>query len=206
MLQKVASDDIPDMIDSVRWHYRQFLSSIKTRKHEVKKRTINLVNLVCESYRIFFESLKPCSNFLRYLKTEGLLDLPIQIGKFGSRTKEIRDRLRLGRLRGIKASDTLTRWFPGFMEDCRHLEKKLQLKRHVAIEWLTDGVTLDYAHELNSSTIEPLTAMLAKIAVRFWGQVSSPESSTVFWNIISRRIRLFQHLTSKKNFSFRTNF
>lgn len=123
LLQKVATDDVPDLIDAVRWHYRRFVKGIKTRLYKAKKSFLNTVNILYETFRSRVENLEPAHGFLNTLVIEGTLDLPIKMKKYANRTEEIRDRLRLGRLRGIRASDVLRDSVPGFFDDCRILER-----------------------------------------------------------------------------------
>lgn len=71
--------------------------------------------------------------------------------------------------------------YPQFMADCRELEVQLKLKRHVAIEWLSEGITLDCQQELHSRVIGSLSNLRSKIISEIWGKLPSEDYFTVLW-------------------------
>lgn len=185
--QKLASDDVPDLINIIRYHYRQFVRGVKIRKVKVNKILIDNLLVHFSDYATFLEKLRPTQKVLRFIRDVSRDFIRVPFREYGNRSEEIRLRLRLGRMRGENVRDSLS-MFPDFISTCRLLEKNLCVKRHVAIEWLTDGITINYSYEVHSSMIGPLSALTARILSDMWGKIPNPDYFTVLWDRVSRLV------------------
>lgn len=188
MLAKVASDDIPGLIDQVRFHYRRFVRGVRFRR--IRKTVVKKMEGVVLGVEHLLDRLAtviPCEDSLDVLARMSQSGSKQPFKKYGYKMEEIRDRLRLGRLRKQTARQA-TAEIPEFMTNCAALESRLKLKRHVAIDWLTEGITLDYALEVHPNVKEPLSKIAAAYVEYLSPWIPDSDSFTVLWNLVSRRI------------------
>lgn len=187
-LQKVASDDIPDMIKIIRYHYRKFLRGLRFRHLSVKRVKKEDLNLeVVLPYEEDLAKLPAIEDGLKLLEQIGRNDNGYTFGTFSHLTSKIRKLLTVGRMRGWPVKKSLAE-IGEFMAHCKKLEKRLKMKRHVAIEWLTEGLTIDHSHELHPSTIGYLSQIAGNVIGKLVGRIADNDSFTILWSKISRRL------------------
>lgn len=187
-LEKVASDDVPGLMSIVRFHYRKFLRGLQFRKisDSIYSKTLDLMN--CVYYNLqYLSTLLPCKNALQLLENKIDLQLKVPFGKYKHLTEKLLDLFQLARIRNEPLRNVLID-YPDFLRDCRLLEKKLKLKHHVAIEWLTTGISLECNYKFHPSVIAVLSKYCALLVSQFWGRITSCDVFTILWYSISNNL------------------
>lgn len=180
MLSKIANDDIPDLSAPVRYVYRQQLLRVTFRPtHIVREEMFEAEGIFCH-FRPFLEGLKPAPNFYEQLDLFIGLDNSHPFGEYRNFSQEIRERLDIGRLKKQKVRDSL-RPIPWVIDACRKLENRMQMKRHVALDWVTEGITLDEPYRLHSGLIARASAIVAKIVAKCEEYIKTPDFFSVLW-------------------------
>lgn len=141
LLAKIASDDIPDVLPAVREASRRGLRNIRLRESRVPKDFEKDLQSSAIDIYLILSQIAP--NAEAFLHAETMVTQAAVYGRYGlwsADTREIQDRLRIASVKGLRLREAIGPK-AAFLNDLVWVEKKLKLKRKLAIDWLLGTTT-----------------------------------------------------------------